>query len=387
MNKIVFYLTQNFFTWRQKKWLNFNFGFMVTGILISVAVLTCAMSIFDGYQKALRHLFSSISPQITIYSTNVDLSTNPKVAQHSPIGYAGGLLSSTKNSKSTLIQGIDSDNTPFTYQEFISEGKGQLDSAYQVVLGKPLAEDLQVTIGDRITLNSSFVPKFTPMGIRYGEKVCRVVGIYSSGFSQHDKTVAFIRLADFEKTFSPEQASYCTGVRLKDPTQLRQVMQELRQELQPAVPWDRHNQKFFAFLQFQKFMLFLILSLLVVVAGFGVVNNVLVFVHSSQVEIGIFKSIGMTHQAIKRTFFLRIFIVAILGIIAGQALGYGFGYLLSKQTLYLLDQSVYLISHIQTSFDWRSFLLVFGVSSSIIYGAVWGPLRKIKKMEIREILK
>ena len=347
MNKIVFYLTQNFFTWRQKKWLNFNFGFMVTGILISVAVLTCAMSIFDGYQKALRHLFSSISPQITIYSTNVDLSTNPKVAQHSPIGYAGGLLSSTKNSKSTLIQGIDSDNTPFTYQEFISEGKGQLDSAYQVVLGKPLAEDLQVTIGDRITLNSSFVPKFTPMGIRYGEKVCRVVGIYSSGFSQHDKTVAFIRLADFEKTFSPEQASYCT----------------------------------------EKFMLFLILSLLVVVAGFGVVNNVLVFVHSSQVEIGIFKSIGMTHQAIKRTFFLRIFIVAILGIIAGQALGYGFGYLLSKQTLYLLDQSVYLISHIQTSFDWRSFLLVFGVSSSIIYGAVWGPLRKIKKMEIREILK
>jgi len=387
MNKIVFYLTKNFFALRQKKWLNFNFGFMITGILISVAVLTCAMSIFDGYQKALRHLFSNISPEITVFSTGLNLTENPKIAKHSQIGYASGLLSSPSNSKSTLIQGIVSSNTPFAYQEFIIAGKGELDSAYQIVLGKPLAEDLGVTIGEQVTLNPSFIPKFTPMGIRYGKKVCRIVGIYSSGFSQHDKTVAFISLTDFRKTFTPEQASYCTGIRLKNPQHLRQVVSELRQDLHPAVPWDKHNKKFFAFLQFQKFMLFLILSLLVVVASFGVVNNVLVFVHSAQVEIGIFKSIGMAHQAIKRTFFLRIFIIAILGIIAGQALGYGFGYILSKQTLYLLDQSVYLISHIQTTFDWHSFLLVFLVSSSIIYCAVWGPLRKIKKMEIKDILK
>ncbi len=387
MNKIVFYLTKNFFSLRDKKWLNFDFGFMITGILISVAVLTCAMSIFDGYQKALKHLFSNISPEITIFSTELDLSANDKIDKYSQIGYAGGLLSSQNNSKSAMIQGIVWHKAPFAYQEFIVAGNGELDSAYQIALGKPLAQNLKVEVGDNVTLNPSFTPKFTPMGIRYGEKICRVVGIYSSGFSQHDQSVAFIRLSDFQQVFSPIEASYCTGLRLKDPQDLQEAVQELRGELYPAVPWDQHNKKFFAFLQFQKFMLFLILSLLVVVASFGVVNNVLVFILSRQEEIGVLKSFGMHQKIIKRIFFLRIFLIAILGIILGQALGYGFGYFLSRQTLYLLDQSVYLISHIQTSFSWQSFSMIFAVSGSIIYCAIYFPLRKIKKMEIKDILK
>ncbi len=387
MNKIVFYLTKNFFSLRDKKWLNFDFGFMITGILISVAVLTCAMSIFDGYQKALKHLFSNISPEITIFNTELDLSANPKIAKYSQIGYAGGLLSSQNNSKSAMVQGIVWQKAPFAYQEFITAGTGELDSAGQIVLGKPLAQELKVQVGDAITLNPSFTPRFTPMGIRYGEKAYKVVGIYSSGFSQHDQSVSFISLSDFQKTFTLAEASYCTGLRLHNPQDLQKTVQKLRQDLYPAVPWNQHNKKFFAFLQFQKFMLFVILSLLVVVASFGVVNNVLVFILSRREEIGIFKSLGMRHKDIKRTFFLRIFAIAIVGIIVGQALGYGLGYFLSKQTLYLLDQSVYLISHIQTSFSWQSFLTIFLVSSSVIYCGVYYPLRKIKQMEIRNILK
>ena len=318
MNKIVFYLCKNFFTAKQKKWLNFDFGFMVTGIVISVAVLTCAMSIFDGYQSALRKLFSSITPEITVFDTNLNLSENSKIAKYSEIGYASGLVGSSKNSKSALVQGIEPDKAPFAYREFIAEGSGNLDSAYQIVLGKPLAEALDVGVGDQITLCASFVPKFTPMGIRYDQKVCQIVGIYSSGFSQHDQTVAFLRLRDFQKIFANNQASYCTGIRLKNPKFLDEVVAELHQQLLPTVPWNRQNEKFFAFLQFQKFMLFAILCLLVVVACLGVVNNVLVFVHCSKTEIGVFKSFGMPHKAIKRTFFCKIFGIAIAGIFAGR---------------------------------------------------------------------
>ncbi len=386
MNKIVFYLIKNFFGLKHKKWLNFDFGFMMVGILLSVTVLTCAMSIFDGYQKALKQLFSSITPEITIYESNLDLSGFPEIAKYSEVGYAGALLSSGDNSKSCLVQGIIPHNVPFAYSDFIKEGTGEFTAFDQIVIGKSLADELQVKLGDKISLSSSFTPKFTPMGIVYEKKLFTVIGIYSSGFSQHDQNTAFLPMENFKQVFAERDPTICTGIRLKNPHDLDKMVEKLQRKFYGVEPWDAYNKQFFNFLQFQKIMLFLVLSLLVVVASFGVINNVLVFIISRKEEIGIFRSFGLSHQAIKKFFLLKILLIAIMGIVLGQLFGYACGYILSKQTFYLLDQDVYLISSIQSSFNWHSFLLIFVISNLIIYLAINWSLRRIKNMEVKNIL-
>ncbi len=386
MNKIVLYLIRDYFDLKHKKWLNFDFGFMMVGILLSVAVLTCAMSIFDGYQKALKQLFSNIAPEITIYESNLDLSKFPEIAEYSEVGYAGALLTSGEYSKSCLVQGIIPHKVPFAYDDFIQGGTGEFTAPEQIVLGKSLADELQARVGDKIFLSSSFTPKFTPMGIFYEKKPFTVVGIYFSGFSQHDENTAFLPMDEFTQVFAEKNPTICTGLRLKNPHDLDKMVARLQREFYGVEPWDAYNRQFFNFLQFQKFMLFLVLSLLVIVASFGVVNNVLVFIISRKEEIGIFRSFGLSHRVIRKFFLLKILFIAIIGIVLGQLLGYLGGYILSKQTIYLLDQSVYLISNIQSSFNWHSFLLIFIVSNLIIYLAINWSLRRIKNMEVKNIL-
>jgi len=386
MNSIVYFFTKNFFLSKKYKWLNFDFAFMIVGIILSVATLTCSMSIFDGYEKSLQNLFLSIGPELTIYDSNIDLKKEILVDRYSQLIYVNTLVSKNEKTASCLLQGIDHQNIPFALEEYIIKGTKNLKDPLDAIIGDILAKELQVEVGQKIVLFSSFEPSITPMGLKYGQNNLTIVGIYKSGFYEHDQKALFIKRGTAKKLFAPGKIVTCTGVKLKDVKNLATFASQMRQKFYTVQTWDQYNKAFFSLLKFQKFMLFLVLSFLIVVAAFGTINSVSVFILKKKNEIGLCKSFGMGKSILQKIFLWRIVLIAFFSIIFGQFLGYAFGYFLSKQTLYLLDAKVYLVSSIKMDINWLTFALVFGVSFLTIYMSIVFPLKKIYKMQIRDIL-
>jgi lipoprotein-releasing system permease protein len=198
---------------------------------------------------------------------------------------------------------------------------------FNVVLGGELARALAVVPGDRITL---IAPQgnVTPAGVVPRLRQFRVVGLFESGHFEYDSALALIHLADAEKLFRVEGP---TGVRLKlkDMQRAPLVAQQLAQTLEPGLlvrDWSRQNRTWFAAVQTEKRMMWIILTLIVAVAAFNLVSTLVMTVTEKQSDIAILRTLGARPASV-----MAIFIVqgALIGVI-GTFLGVGGGLLLAN---------------------------------------------------------
>ncbi|CAN5368285.1 lipoprotein-releasing ABC transporter permease subunit [soil metagenome] len=321
---------------RRNRFISFISAIAMGGIALGVAALIVVLSVMNGFQKDVRDRMLSVLAHIEISSvgdtpldaaaTTAEARRNPHVLGAAPYVTGQGMFARGDSFSGALIRGID----PAQEGQVADIGKqmkqGRLEDLvpgeFDVVLGRDLAYSMGVRVGDRVVL---VVPRgsVTPAGVIPTLRQLTVVGVFESGHYEYDSSLAFVHIADAEKLFRVDGP---TGVRLKvdDMQKAPEIAAELSREMSGNVlirDWSRQNRTWFAAVQIEKRMMFIILTLIVAVAAFNLVSTLVMTVTDKQSDIAILRTLGASPGSIMKIFVIQGALVGLTGAFLGITVG------------------------------------------------------------------
>lgn len=330
---------------RRDRFVSFVAATSMAGIALGVAALIVVLSVMNGFQKEVRDRMLSVLPHVEIYVSGADperiLSQwktiaddalkSPAVQAAAPFVSAQGMLMHGQELRGIQVRGVDPETEPRVSdvaKQMISGQLGNLKpGTFGIVLGQELSDLLGVRVGQTVMM---LAPQANvgPAGITPRMRQFTLVGTFRSGHYEYDSSLAFINVTDASKLF---RDSGSAGVRLRVNDMYRAP--EIARSLIPLLPpnvlisdWSRNNRTWFAAVQTEKRMMFLILALIVAVAAFNLLSSLVMAVKDKQSDIAILRSFGATPGEIARIFLVQGaligFIGTLLGVSGGMAIAY-----------------------------------------------------------------
>ena len=327
---------------RRNGFISFISGVSMLGIALGVAALIIVLSVMNGFQKEVRDRMLGVVSHIEIFTpsgaalpdvkrTLAEARANPQVLGASPFIATQALLARGEDMKGAIIRGIDPAQEPQVTDLAATLKNTALarlvSGEFGMVLGAELARSLGVVEGDRVTLVAPS-GQVTPAGVVPRLKQMTVVGTFDSGHYEYDSALAMIHVDDAARIFRLEGPS---GIRLKirDLHQAREVAAELARSLSGDLlirDWTRQNRTWFAAVQLEKRMMFIILTLIVAVAAFNLVSTLVMTVTDKRADIAILRTLGASPGSIMGIFVVQGAMVGVIGTLAGLLLGLGVAY-------------------------------------------------------------
>ena len=317
--------------------ISFISGVSMLGIALGVAALIIVLSVMNGFQKEVRDRMLAVVSHIELVSPQgegfadvtalmAQAKQHPEVVAAAPYVAQQALMARGEDMRGALVRGIEPEPetqvSEFTLQ-IPPEIRAILQAgSFNVVLGGELAVSMGVRVGDVITLVAPG-GQVTPAGVMPRLKQLHVAGIFDSGHYEYDASLALLHIDDAQRIFRLEAPS---GVRLKikNSQQARRVAADLAMQLGPDVivrDWTRQNRTWFAAVQVEKRMMFIILTLIVAVAAFNLVTTLVMTVTDKRADIAILRTLGASPQSIMAIFVVQGATVGVLGTLAGLGLG------------------------------------------------------------------
>lgn len=322
---------------RRNGFISFISGVSMLGIGLGVAALIIVLSVMNGFQKEVRDRMLGVVSHIEVYVADgaavadlpallTRLKAHPQVLGAAPFITAQALLARGEDMKGVLVRGIDPALEPEVSDLSSDTQAGVLmrlqPGQFNLVLGRDLAYNLGVQSGDPITLVSPS-GQVTPVGVVPRLKQMGVVGTFSSGHYEYDSALALMHVEDAARMFRLEGPS---GVRLKlrDLHQARAVARDLQSDLGAGFfvrDWTQQNKTWFAAVQVEKRMMFIILTLIVAVAAFNLVSTLVMTVTDKRADIAILRTLGASPRSIMGIFVVQGAMVGVIGTLGGLGLG------------------------------------------------------------------
>jgi len=303
------------------------------GIAIAVLVLIVVMSVVNGFERELKDRLLAMTAHASIEEVDGNLADaeilrgvaleNARVSAAAPYIDGKALLVAGKQLSGAELRGIEPklEDTVSGISGVMQDGS--LDAlqagTFKIVLGIELAEELQVAVGDKVTVTLA-QGMVTPAGVIPRTKRFTVSGIYRVGMYEFDRRLAFISLGDAQRLYRKKNT--VTGVRLavteiySAPDIVREVAREYG-ELVLVNDWTRRHVNFFRSIQITKSILFVILLMVIAVAAFNIVSTLVMVVKDKQSDIAILRTIGTKPSSILRIFITQGSIVGITGTLLG----------------------------------------------------------------------
>lgn len=316
--------------------VSFVAGTSMVGIALGVAALIVVLSVMNGFQKEVRDRMLSVLPHIEIYVPGVeplkvldewsDLAKqarqSPQVTGAAPFVAAQAMLMRGQDLRGVQVRGID----PVAEKEVSDAGnqmvRGKMTDlkpgSFGIVLGQELADLLQVRIGQTVMMLAP-AANISPVGFTPRMRQFTLVGTFRSGHYEYDSSLAFVDAKDAANMF---RDGGMAGVRLRVTDMHRAP--EIAQSLIALLPrnvaiadWSRNNRTWFAAVQTEKRMMFLILTLIVAVAAFNLLSSLVMAVKDKQSDIAILRSFGATPGEIARIFLVQGALIGVVGTLLG----------------------------------------------------------------------
>ena len=395
---------------RRNGFISFISALSVAGIALGVAALIVVLSVMNGFQKEVRDRMLSVLSHIEVVATDrpltdwpavVDLAKrNPMVIGGAPYVSGQAMLTRDDSVRGVLVRGIDPALESSVSQLGSQIVQGRLTDlvpgSFGIVLGRVLARQLGVGPGDRIAL---IAPQgtVTPAGVVPRVRQFTVVAVFESGHYEYDGTLVLTALEDAAKLFRVDGVS---GVRLKtsDMQQAPRVAGELMRALDPsfyARDWSRENRNWFAAVQIEKRMMFIILTLIVAVAAFNLVSMLVMTVTDKRSDIAILRTLGAAPRSVMTIFVIQGALVGMLGTLMGVSLGtllaVNVGPLVAGiEKLFgfqVLPAGVYFISYLPSDLHWSDVLTIALTSCAMAFAATIYPSLRAARVRPAEALR
>ncbi len=321
---------------RRNGFISFISGVSMLGIALGVAALIIVLSVMNGFQKEVRDRMLSVVSHVEIFAPNgqamQDVDTtmrqakqHPEVIGAAPFVSAQGLIARGEDMKGAIVRGID----PLREGEVTDLAATNAEvlklltpGAFNIVLGQELAHQMGVGVGDTVTLIAPS-GQVTPAGVVPRLKQMTVAGTFDSGHYEYDSSMVMLHYEDAQRIFRLEGP---TGIRLKlkDLHEAPRVVQELAGMITEFLylrDWTQQNKTWFAAVQVEKRMMFIILTLIVAVAAFNLVSTLVMTVTDKRADIAILRTLGASPASIMGIFMVQGAMVGVIGTFAGLALG------------------------------------------------------------------
>ena len=396
---------------RRNGFISFISGVSMLGIALGVAALIIVLSVMNGLQIEVRDRMLGVVSHIEIFAADgaamPDLAgtlaaarAHPQVVGAAPFIATQALLARGEDMKGVIVRGIDpaleSRVTDLVQQPGGSALLRLRPGEFGVVMGGELARALGVRTGDPVTLVAPG-GQVTPAGVLPRLKQMMVVGTFDSGHYEYDAGLVLIHVDDAARIFRLEGAS---GVRLKlrDLHQARGVAADLALRLGPQVmvrDWTRQNRTWFAAVQVEKRMMFIILTLIVAVAAFNLVSTLVMTVTDKRADIAILRTLGASPRSIMGIFVVQGAMVGVIGTLAGLALGLGVAFNIDVLVPALerllgasfLPKDIYLISRMPSDPQQADILPVALISLALAFVATLYPSWHASRVNPAEALR
>ena len=396
---------------RRNGFISFISGVSMLGIALGVAALIIVLSVMNGFQKEVRDRMLGVVSHIEIFAPNGaalpdlartlrEVRAHPQVLAAAPFIATQALLARGEDMKGTVVRGIDPALEPA-----VTDLAGGLKSSaltrllpgeFGLVLGGELARSLGVRQGDKLTLVAPS-GQVTPAGVVPRLKQMTVVGSFDSGHYEYDSALVLMHVDDAARIFRLEGASG-VRVKLRDLHQARAVGAELARSLSGDLyvrDWTQQNRSWFAAVQVEKRMMFIILTLIVAVAAFNLVSTLVMTVTDKRADIAILRTLGASPRSIMGIFVVQGAMVGVIGTFAGLALGLGVAYNIDvivpalEQLFHasFLPKDIYLISRMPSEPQQADILPIALISLVLAFLATLYPSWRASQVNPAEALR
>jgi lipoprotein-releasing system permease protein len=372
----------------------------ICGIAIGVATLIVTLGVMTGFHREIKNRLSMLYPDI-IVTSHYDISeevlkNNKQIYFYSPFLYSQVILKFGDKVYTSVVKGInyDTEKKVVKIDKLIKWFDDPKLDKKSIVLGKELAKSLGVSFNDEVVMILPTQVQ-TPFGSLPLTEKFLVKGILSSGIYEYDNNLCFIdyNVATkifYDNTTNQLNAVKCWGIKVNNEKSLYDVVSYLKTNLPPLtkiLTWIELNYNFFTALKLEKIMMIIIVSLIIIVACFMIVSNLLLKGLQKSKDIGILLAIGVSKKDVRRIFFLQGIVITLTGILLGSILGFTLGWLIKQYQFVKLPKGVYFIDKIPVYFSLPDIVITLSITIIVGFLASLYPSYKISQLDPVEIIR
>jgi len=377
----------------------------VGGVFLGVAALIVVLAVMTGFQDGIRDRIISANPHLLVFQAGGKAlnepaavaekvravrgvrTATPFVLQQALFTAAGG------GTHGGLVRGIDLAATAVSgdVRKQIRAGSMAplIDGEAAIMLGVELARSLGVVVGDHVTVISP-QGAITAVGMVPKMRRYTVAGTVEVGMFEYDSSLAYLALPAAQEFAGLGQGVTGVEVKLLDPFDAKRVGRDVMARLgfpYWARDWMDMNRNFFAALQLEKLALFVIVTIIVLVAAFAIIGHLVLLVAEKRKEIGILKAIGASNPSITAVFFTVGMTIGIVGTVAGSIVGLALIWMQNTFKLIRLAGDVYQIDYLPMKLSTGDFILVVGSTLALSLLATIIPARRAGALAPVDVLR
>lgn len=397
---------------RKEGFISVTAIFSFVGIMIGVATLIIVMSVMNGFRYELVNRILGINAHLTVYSRSQGIENFDEVAKTlseiqgvkyvNPLVEAQAMITSPSKNAGGLIKGIrlqDLQNKQLISQNILAGDLAKINNREEVVIGSSLAQNMNLKIGDTLKIISGETNN-SLLGAIPRVKSYKVAGVFESGMYEYDSTTIFMNFAMAQTHFKQQNRASAIEIFVDDATKLDEIKLKVFKVLTNYrglyfVDWQQSNSSFIDALKVERTVMFLILTLIILVAAFNIISSMIMLVKDKNKNIALLRTMGMEKASILRIFLICGSSIGFVGTFFGFVIGVLFStninaikhFLEGLTGANLFNPAIYFLSTLPAKVFVSDVVLIVSMSLIISFLATLYPAYKASKADPAEILR
>ena len=366
--------------------------FSILGVAIAVTVFIVSLTVSNGLEKNMISSLLTLSPHILIKDSKKSFFENYEDVIEKTKGIkdvkavipqinSQSIIRFNNFAKGVLAKGIDAKNVKNDLNLRIVEGSNDVSELESILIGEELSNELELKVGDELSLVSA----------ENKELKLKVKGIFKTGFLDYDSNLVIVPLKTMQIILEQGTVATEIGIMTEHPQKIEEVMEKVLEKLQKSdfkvTSWKRINHNLLNAVQFEKFVLIAILSLLLIIACFAVSVILNMIVREKIKDIGILKSIGYTNRNIRNVFTIEGLIIGVSGMILASIISPIILLTLKKLFKMYMGNSYYYLEELPLYISIKELSIIYVVAFAVVFISTIYPAAKAARMKPVEALK
>ncbi len=395
---------------RQEGFISVIAGFSLLGIALGVATLIIVMAVMNGFRAELLGRVLGLNGHLNVYNLRGgplpdfdrltgQLRNTPGIVNVTPTVEGQALVSARGIASGAVVRGVRAEDFQArpTLANGVVRGSALEFGEDRVAIGARMAQRLGLSVGDSITL---IAPQgnVTAFGTVPRLRSYPIGAIFDVGMFEYDNSFVFLPLEEAQAFFRTGDAVSSLEIFVQDPVQIRaarDAVQSVVAGVGRVVDWQQSNSSFFNALQVERNVMFLILSLIIMVAAFNIISSLIMLVKDKGRDIAILRTMGATRGMVMRIFFLAGASVGVTGTLLGLALGVSFATNIEtiRQAIQgltgtnLFAAEIYFLSQLPAKIDWSEVVQVTVMALGLSFAATIYPSWRAARLDPVEALR